>query len=109
MMATLQQQLIATVLKSLFYLSAVCRKICDICFGMAWDPIKVTKLAIGNTNVGGVDISIDLPGYLSMWYLLFSKFVGNKHQLSQRRLQKKTYTFFNRQWIKIECFLIKIF
>jgi len=58
----------------------------DIGFRMSGNAVEITKLAIGDTNIGGVHITVNLPGHFTMWNLNFSEFVGHIHQISQRRL-----------------------
>jgi hypothetical protein len=54
---------------------------------MARDPVEVTELAIGYTNVGGIEVPVDLPGYfIGMMFFDVTDVVGYKHQLGCRCL-----------------------
>jgi hypothetical protein len=50
--------------------------------------VEITKFAIGDANVGGVYITVDLPGYFSMGYLFFTKGICYKHQIGQSSIFK---------------------
>ena len=56
-------------------------------------PVKIAKLAISNTYVGGIDIAVDLPGNAAMWYLLFPKFISQMDQVSEGSMVIKVNAF----------------
>jgi hypothetical protein len=61
---------------------------------MPGNAIEIAKLAIGDTNIGGVYVAIDLPGDLSVGDLFFSQFIGDPHQFGQWGLVKEPNAFF---------------
>ncbi|MNN23992.1 hypothetical protein D3C81_1374060 [compost metagenome] len=83
-MATLQQQLVATVFKSFLYLLFVAFNIGNVAIFMTRATEKIAKFAICNTHIGGIDISVDLPGYFTMWHLYLTQFIGYESQISCR-------------------------
>src|SRR5262245_45200775 len=75
---------------------------------MAGYAVEIAEFTIGDAYIGGIDVAIDLPGYLTMWNLLFTHFVGYKHQLSKWRLFKQGYAFLDGQELKIQGFGIQL-
>src|SRR5688572_22797903 len=79
MMSSLEQELITTIPDCLFYFFPVYTHTGNIGFGVTRDAVKITKLAIGDTYIGSVHITINLPGNFSVRYLLFAHFIRDKH------------------------------
>jgi hypothetical protein len=75
---------------------------------MTGDPEKITKLAVGYTNISGVDIPVDLPGDFIVRNLFLAQFIRNKHDFGKRGLFKYKHSFFNREKIEIQCFCIEL-
>ena len=88
-MASLQQQLIATPPECFFNFFNVGIDIRYIGVRMTGNPVEITKLTIGNANIGGIYIAVDLPGHFSVSHLLFTKLISYKHQFGQRCFIKK--------------------
>jgi hypothetical protein len=80
MVAALQQQLITAILNGFADFLAVGVHISDIGISMARNAVEIAKLTIGNTNIGGIDISIDLPGHFSMGHVVFTHLISYIHQ-----------------------------
>src|SRR5664279_634587 len=108
MMTALQQQLVTAPTKSLFNFFNVGIDIRYICVCMTRDSVKITKLAIGNTNVGCINISVDLPCNLTVTYLFLPEPVSNIHDFTQRSMLKKRHTFGYGQELKSQCFFVQI-
>jgi hypothetical protein len=70
--------------------------------------VEITEFAIGDTDVGGIDVTVDLPGYLSMRHLFATQFIGQEHQISQRGFFIKLHPFFYRQKSEIKRFVIQV-
>jgi hypothetical protein len=83
MMSALQQQLITAVLDRFPDFLPVGVHIGDVRFWVAGDAVEITEFAIGDADVGGVDIAIDLPGYFAVWYLLFAQLIGDVDQVGE--------------------------
>ena len=83
MVSALQQQLIPAPLNGLPDFLSVRIHVCDIGFSMARYAVEITEFAVGDTNVGGIDIAVDLPAYLAMWHLFFPERICNMHQFRQ--------------------------
>src|SRR5687768_16167134 len=73
MMTALQKQLVASIFKCLLDLLPVCRHICYVSFRVSGYAIEIAKLTVGDADIGGVHITVDLPGDLSMRHLFFSQ------------------------------------
>jgi hypothetical protein len=67
---------------------------------MTGTPEEITEFAVSYTNVGGIDISINLPGYLAVRHLLFTQLVSHIHQIGSGRVVIQVNTFFNTQKLK---------
>src|ERR1700759_2589463 len=80
-MAPLQQKRIAAVAKGFLNFFLISLNIGDVSLVMPRPAEKVAEFAIGNTNVGGVYIPVDLPGYLTVRHLYFTQFVRRIHQI----------------------------
>src|SRR6476661_8959362 len=106
MVASLQEQLVAAILNGFFYLSFICFYIGDVRIFMAGYPVKIAKLTIGNTYIGGVHIAVYLPRYPAMRHLFFPKLIGNEHKVSQCSVFKQKHTFLYRQEFKGQGFFI---
>jgi hypothetical protein len=68
---------------------------------MAFYPVEITEFAIGDANICGINIPVDLPGDPSMAYLPFPDFVGNKDQFAQRSIFEEKNTFLHAQEIQV--------
>src|ERR1700722_11457088 len=106
MVTALQQQLVAAPAKGLFYFLFVSIEIGDIGIGMARDAIEVTEFTIGDTDIGGIDIAINLPGHLAVRYLHLPQFVGHLHEFGQRGMREKKYSFFYVQKLSFQCLMV---
>jgi len=42
---------------------------------------KVAELAVGDANIGGINIPVYLPGYFAMRYLDLAQLIGCVHQI----------------------------
>ena len=106
-MTALEEKLIPAILEGFFDLRPVGGHIGNICLGMAGDPVEIAEFAIGDTYVGGVHISVYLPGHPSVRHLNFTEFVPDEHQVCQRRLVIEINTFFHGQKPEIEGFSVQ--
>jgi len=61
---------------------------------VARDAVEITELTVGDADVRGVDVAVDLPGDQTMRNLHFPQFVGDLHQFSQGSVFEKKYAFF---------------
>ncbi len=75
---------------------------------MPWNAVEIAKLAIGDTYISCIDITVDLPGNFSVRHLFFTAFIGHVHELRQPGLFKKEHTFFNSEEFEIEGFLEEV-
>jgi hypothetical protein len=107
-MATLQQQLVTTPSKSFFNLFDVGIDVRYIGVRVPGNSVKVTKLAIRYADICCIDVSIDLPGDLTMHHLLLPQLVGYVHNFAQRGIMVKHYTLLYRKEVKPESFSIQI-
>ncbi len=71
--------------------------ISDIRFGMPGDPVKIAKLAVGDTDIRGVHVPVDLPGNLAVGHLFFPEFIRDEHQVGQGGVLIQENTLFYRQ------------
>ena len=80
-MPALQKQLITSVTKGLFNFLFVRLHIGDVRVLMPGDPVKITELTIGNANIGGIHIPVDLPGNNSccIGFLNFTQLIRHIH------------------------------
>ena len=101
-----QQQLVAPVFECLFDLLTVGGHVSDICFRVPGYAVEITEFTVGDTNIGGVHVPVDLPGHLSMGHLLFPQFIADEHQVSKRCVMVEVYAFFYGQKSKIKGFFI---
>jgi hypothetical protein len=102
MMASLEQQLVAAPAEGFLNFPLVGIDIRYISIGVARDAIEVAEFAVGDADIGGIDIPVDLPGYFSMRDLVFTQLVGYLHQFGQGRMSEEKNPFFF-----IEKFFIK--
>ncbi len=107
-MASLQQQLISAPADGFFYLLFISVNISNVCFRVTGYPKEIAELTIGNTHVGGIDITINLPSDFAMWYLDLTKLIGYVHQLCKRSVFKQKHSFFHTQKFKRKGFTVKI-
>jgi hypothetical protein len=75
---------------------------------MSGNAVEITKLAVRYTDIGGIDVSVNLPGNLSMRYLLFSQFIGYLHQFSKGGLFKQELALFFAEEFQVQCALVQI-
>jgi hypothetical protein len=75
---------------------------------MSRDPVEITELAIGYTNISGIHIPVDLPGNFTMRHLLTAQFICDHHQIGEWCFFKEAYAFFNAKKTKVEGFIIEI-
>ncbi len=61
---------------------------------MSWDAVKITKLAIGNTHIGGIRIAVDDPGYDAGRDMVPTHAVAHLHELGGAGIFKKKNAFF---------------
>src|SRR5690606_11796932 len=85
-MPTLKQQLIPAISKGLLNLASVGFYIGNIAFFVARSPKEGAKLAVGNTDIGRVDITVNLPGHFAVRHLYLTKFIGDIRQISRCRM-----------------------
>jgi hypothetical protein len=62
---------------------------------MTGDTIKIAELTIRQTNIGGIDIPIDLPGDPIPRNLLHTQAVGHMHEFRKWGVLKKKEPFFH--------------
>jgi hypothetical protein len=105
-MAALEQQLVSTPFERLFYLPFVGGDVGDISVGMAGYAIEITKLTIGDTDIGGIDIPVYLPGDLSMGNCDLPQLVGQVHEFRKRGVLKEKDAFFDVQIFAVVGLLI---
>ena len=89
MMPALQQQLIAAVPDGFLNFLLIGFNIGDIGIRMAGNAIEIAEFTIGNANIGGIYIPVDLPGNFSVRHLLFPQFIGHIHQFGKRGVFKQ--------------------
>src|SRR5688572_21173174 len=106
MMSSLEQKLVTTIADSFHDLFPVGGHIGDVGFCMSGYAIKIAEFTISNTNIGRIHIPVYLPGNLSMRHLLFSQFIGYKHEFCQRSMFKKKHPFLHFQETKTERFFV---
>jgi hypothetical protein len=107
MMASLKQQLVAAIFKGFLDLFPISGHVCDIGFGVPGYSVEIAEFAIGDTNVGGIDIPVDLPGHAPMRYLFFAEFVSQEHQVSKWCVMVKKYAFLHGKEFHIQRFLVE--
>ena len=95
MMAALQQQLVTTIAHGLFNFSPVSGHVRDIGVGVAGYAIEIAEFAVGDTDIGGIDIPVYLPGDLSMGHGHFPKLVGEVHELCEGGVLEEKDAFFH--------------
>src|ERR1017187_3363077 len=93
MMPALQQQLLSPIPESFLNLYLVSFNIGDVSVLMSRNPVEIAKLAIGNANIGCIQVSVDNPGNLIIRLALFSELIPHKHQLRCSGRIKKKYPF----------------
>jgi len=54
----------------------------DVTVFMTGTTKEIAELAVCNTDIGRIDIPVDLPGHLAMWYLYLAQFIGYESQIS---------------------------
>ena len=108
MMTALEQQLIAAVAKGFPDLFPIRGHVGDIGLGVTGDAVEIAEFTIGDTDVGGIDVSVDLPGNFSVWYLDLPQFVGNMYEIGQRRLVVQVHSFLQGQKLESGCFGVNI-
>jgi hypothetical protein len=94
--------LISTEAKSFFNFFLVRFDIRDIGFRVAGNTIKITELAICHTHIGGVYISVYLPGDFSIRLLNFPELIRYVHQPGDGRIFKKKNSFFDGKKFKVQ-------
>ena len=99
--ATLQQQLVATKFQGFLNLFTIGGHIRNIGVGMPGDPVKITKLTVGNTYIGGIHIAVYLPGNFIIGYLYFAHFISHIHQFGKGGMFKQKHPFFYAQEFKL--------
>ena len=70
-MTALEKQLVAAIFYSFPDLFTIGRHVGNIGFGMPGYPVEIAKLAVGDANIRGIDIAVDLPGNFSVGDLFF--------------------------------------
>jgi hypothetical protein len=75
---------------------------------MAGNAKEIAEFTIGDANVGGINVAVNLPGHFSVRHLLFTQLIGYKHQFSQWGLFKKVHSFLNGQHVKIQGFRVEL-
>ena len=108
MMSPLQEQLVATPGNGLLDLNPIGIHVCDIGFRVTRYAVEVAEFAVGNADIGGVDIAVDLPGYFSMGHLDLPHFIRHMHQFGEGGFLEKKKTLFRAQVFKIQCLLVQI-
>ena len=73
---------------------------------MAGNTIKITKLAIGNTNIGGIYIPVYYPGYFSMGTCFFLNSSATNISSANGSIFKQKNAFFNRKKFKIQALFV---
>src|SRR6187402_3513008 len=91
--SALEEELVAAPAKGLFNFLFIGFDIGDISICVARDAIEIAEFAVGETNVGGIDVPVDLPGDLAMGDLHFPEFVGQVHEFGQGGVLKEEYAF----------------
>jgi hypothetical protein len=76
---------------------------------MSWNAVEITELTIGDANVGGVHVPVDLPGHFPMRHLFFPELIGHKHQLGEGSIRKKVLAFLHGKPIELERSPVKFF
>jgi hypothetical protein len=61
---------------------------------MPGDAVKVTELTVSDTHIGGIHISIYLPGNKPMSHLFLPQLICYMHQFCQWCLFEKVLSFF---------------
>src|SRR5690606_21181007 len=85
-MSTLKQQLIPAIFKGFLNLDFVGFYVGNIAFFVPRSPKEVAKLAVGDTDIGRVDVTVNLPGHFAVRILYLSKFIGDIRQISRCRM-----------------------
>src|SRR5690606_21314778 len=96
MVAALQEQLVASIPKSLFYFLFVGFDVRDVALIVPGTSEEVTEFAVGNTYIGCIDIAVNLPSDLTMWNLYLAQLIGNVGQICRCRMLIQKDTLFLR-------------
>ena len=102
MMTSLKQQLFSSIAKGFINLLFILIDRCDVSFGMAGNPVKVAKLTIRDTNIGGIDISVDDPGNFVIRMKFLSHLIRHIHQFRCWSIFKKILAFLFVKEFKIK-------
>lgn len=94
MVSSLEQQLITPVLDRFPDLLPIGVHVGDVRFRMAGDAVEIAKFTIGDADVGGVDVAIDLPGHFAMRDLFFAQLIRDMDQVGQRGVMIEMQPFF---------------
>ena len=70
--------------------------------------VEITELAIGNTNIRCVKVSIDYPGDLPMRHGYFPQFVSQVHEFRKRGVLEEKDAFFDGQKFAVVSLLIQV-
>lgn len=68
---------------------------------MAGTAIKITELAVGDANIGGVRVPVNDPGDNIAGDVVLPQMIAHIHQISRCCIFKEKYPFFSRQPIQV--------
>src|SRR5688572_14736173 len=93
MMTSLKQKLLTSIPKCLFNFLTVLLFGSNIGFRMTGYTKKITELAIGNTNIRSVYITVDNPGNFIAGLMVLPDFITNIHEFTGWYFLKQILSF----------------